>query len=159
MTEDRNSSYTSRRTNAESEWRSPFGATGNRNVTAAAPSTMSWTETACAQTQTTRTLTARYADRSTTTRTYTLPEPTVHTPTFTTHTYDLHDHLAFQRARVRSLALRTENLLDAQLAIRHLLFDPDVDRAWQIETAVDRVRRRFGQNAAGPATGAQLTGE
>ncbi|MEU2789758.1 helix-hairpin-helix domain-containing protein [Streptomyces sp. NPDC007100] len=97
------------------------------------------------------TLTVRYADRSTTTRTRRLPEPTAHGPALTDAAYALHAALGLQRARVRSVALRAEDLCRAELATRQLTFDPAEDKARRIEAAVDRARARFGEEAARPA--------
>ncbi|MEE1929263.1 hypothetical protein V1J52_13925 [Streptomyces sp. TRM 70351] len=97
------------------------------------------------------TLTVRYADRSTTTRSRTLPEPTAHTPALTALAYALHDALGLQRARVRSLALRAEDLTAAGLAARQLSLDPGEERARRAEAAADRARHRFGAGAAHPA--------
>jgi len=99
----------------------------------------------------TLTLTARYADHSTTTRTLTLPEPTAHTRTLTTHARTLHDRLALQRARLRTLTLHADNLLPTAHASRQLLLDPTDDKARRLEAAVDLIRKRFGTDAAHPA--------
>ncbi|UQA96281.1 DNA polymerase Y family protein [Streptomyces halobius] len=98
------------------------------------------------------TLTVRYADRSTTTRTRRLAEPTAHGPALTEAAYALHAALGLQRARVRSVALRAEDLCRAERAARQLTFDPVDDKAHRIETAVDRARARFGTTAAQPAS-------
>lgn len=97
------------------------------------------------------TLTVRYADRSTTSRTRRLPEPTAHGPTLTEAAYALHTSLGLQRARVRSVALRAEDLCRAELATRQLMFDPGDDKAHRVEAAVDRARARFGDAAVRPA--------
>ncbi|MFH8572173.1 DNA polymerase thumb domain-containing protein [Streptomyces sp. NPDC017993] len=97
------------------------------------------------------TLTVRYADRSTTTRTRRLAEPTAHGPALTEAAYALHAALGLQRARVRSVALRAEDLCRAELATRQLMFDPAEDKAHRIEAAVDRARARFGTAAVRPA--------
>ncbi|MGG7574737.1 DNA polymerase Y family protein [Streptomyces sirii] len=97
------------------------------------------------------TLTVRYADRSTTTRTRRLDEPTAHGPALTEAAYALHAALGLQRARVRSVALRAEDLCRAELASRQLTFDPSDDKAHRIEAAVDRARARFGTGAVRPA--------
>lgn len=99
----------------------------------------------------TLTLTVRYADRSTTTRTRTLPEPTAHTHSLTAFVHELHDRLALQRARVRALSLRAEDLITAELASRQLSFDPTDEKARRIEAATDRARDRFGPGAVHPA--------
>ncbi|UGY90580.1 DNA polymerase Y family protein [Streptomyces gobiensis] len=97
------------------------------------------------------TLTVRYADRSTTTRTRVLPEPTAHTPELTATAYALHNALGLQRARVRALALRAEDLTAAELASHQLSLDPGEEKARQAEAAADRARIRYGTGAAYPA--------
>ncbi|MDJ1136781.1 DNA polymerase Y family protein [Streptomyces iconiensis] len=96
-------------------------------------------------------LTVRYADRSATTRTRTLPEPTAHTPALAGTAYALHDALGLQRARVRSVTLRAEELTAAELAARQLSFDVREEKARRAEAAADRARGRFGACAARPA--------
>lgn len=100
-------------------------------------------------------LTVRYADRSATTRTRTLPEPTAHTPALARAAYALHDALGLQRARVRGVALRAEELTAAELATRQLSFDVREEKARRAEAAADRARDRFGAYAVRPA-GAEL---
>lgn len=97
------------------------------------------------------TLTVRYADRAVTTRTRTLPEPSAHTPVLTAAAYALHDALGLQRARVRALALRAEELMPAELATLQLSLDPREEKARRAEAAADRARLRFGASAAHPA--------
>ncbi|MBW1602216.1 hypothetical protein JJV70_08845 [Streptomyces sp. JJ66] len=97
------------------------------------------------------TLTVRYADRSTTTRTRALPEPTAHTAALTALAYALHDALGLQRARVRALTLRADDLTAADLASRQLSLDPREEKARRAEAAADRARNRFGAGAAHPA--------
>ncbi|UCM87103.1 DNA polymerase Y family protein [Streptomyces marincola] len=99
----------------------------------------------------TLTLTVRYADRSTTVRSRTLAEPTAHTPALAGAAYALHDALGLQRARVRAVALRAEDLADAAHTTRQLSLDPADERRRRAEAAADRARRRFGRRAAGPA--------
>ncbi|MGK5632001.1 DNA polymerase Y family protein [Streptomyces sp. URMC 123] len=94
------------------------------------------------------TLTVRYADRSTTTRTRALAEPTAHTPALTEAAYALHAALGLQRARVRALSLRAEDLTGADHAAHQLSLDPEDEKARRVEAAVDRARARFGHHAA-----------
>ncbi|MEU5837838.1 helix-hairpin-helix domain-containing protein [Streptomyces diacarni] len=96
-------------------------------------------------------LTVRYADRSATTRTRALAEPTAHTPALAAAAYALHDALGLQRARVRGIALRAEELTAAERASRQLSFDVRDEKARRAEAAGDRARRRFGTAAARPA--------
>lgn len=97
------------------------------------------------------TLTARYADRSSTTRTRTLPEPTNHSPVLASAALGLLTTLGLQRARVRSFAIRADDLLPAGTAHRQLSLDPGDGRARAAEAAADRARRRFGPQAVRPA--------
>jgi DNA polymerase-4 len=102
----------------------------------------------------TLTLTVRYADRtgySAITRTRKLREPTAHTRSLTALAYELHDRLALQRARVRALSLRAEDLIAAELASRQLAFDPTDEKAHRLEAAADRARDRFGPRTVHPA--------
>ncbi|MEU6231247.1 ImpB/MucB/SamB family protein [Streptomyces sp. NPDC047042] len=96
-------------------------------------------------------LTVRYADHSSTTRTCTLPEPTDHSPALAATALGLLAALGLQRARVRSYAIRADNLLPADSTYRQLSLDPGDDRARAAEAAADRARRRFGPGAVGPA--------
>ncbi|MFK0127090.1 DNA polymerase thumb domain-containing protein [Streptomyces nigra] len=99
----------------------------------------------------TLTLTVRYADRSSTSRFRTLPEATAHTPTLTRTARALFEGLGLQRARVRTITL-TGELGDSASAVRQLTLDPDDNKAYRVEAAADRARRRFGQDAVLPAT-------
>ncbi|MCX4822057.1 hypothetical protein OG883_19630 [Streptomyces sp. NBC_01142] len=97
-------------------------------------------------------LTVRYADRSTTTRARVLREPTAHSATLTDAAYRIHESLGLQRARVRSLALRAEDLTPAERAARQLTFDPADERSRRIEAVADRARARFGPQAVVPGS-------
>lgn len=107
------------------------------------------------QTARTLTLTVRYADRSTTTRSRTLPEPTAHTPVLAAAAHALHDVLGLQRARVRTVSLRADDLADAGRAHQQLTLDPRDERRRAAEAAADRARRKFGAAVVGPAGAAQ----
>ncbi|MEV0263283.1 helix-hairpin-helix domain-containing protein [Streptomyces sp. NPDC050617] len=96
-------------------------------------------------------LTVRYADGSTTVRARAFEEPTAHTPALTAAAYALHAALGLERARVRAVALRAEDLRDADRTARQLTFDPADDKARRAWAAVDRARARFGAAAVGPA--------
>ncbi|WP_128436897.1 DNA polymerase Y family protein [Streptomyces cyaneus] len=98
----------------------------------------------------TLTLTARYADRSSTTRSRTLKEPTAHSAALTRAAYGMYDALGLQRARVRSLALRAEGLDPAEHASYQLTFDPLDEKARRIEEVADRARAKFGARAVMP---------
>ncbi|MFB7483645.1 hypothetical protein ACFUEM_34155 [Streptomyces anulatus] len=97
------------------------------------------------------TITIRYADGDTTTRTRTLPEATHHTRLLARSAYDLYETLGLQRARVRSITLRGENLSPAEHAARQLTFDHTIDKKLLIEAVQDRARRRYGTDVINPA--------
>ncbi|MDQ0701180.1 hypothetical protein [Streptomyces sp. W4I9-2] len=97
------------------------------------------------------TITVRYADGSTTTRTRTLPEATHHTSLLARSAYDLYETLGLQRARVRSITLRGDNLTPAAHATRQLTFDHTIDKTLLIEAVQDRARRRYGTDMIKPA--------
>jgi hypothetical protein len=98
----------------------------------------------------TLTLTVRYADRSATTRSRTLKEPTAHSADLTRTAYALYEALGLQRARVRTLVLRAEDLTPADQASHQLTFDPTDEKARRIEEVADRARAKFGPRAVMP---------
>ncbi|EFL27267.1 hypothetical protein SSOG_06981 [Streptomyces himastatinicus ATCC 53653] len=52
---------------------------------------------------------------------------------------------------MRSVALRAEGLMGAELASHQLSFDAADDKARRAEAAADRARARFGVSAVRPA--------
>ncbi|WP_331762238.1 hypothetical protein OG612_44855 (plasmid) [Streptomyces sp. NBC_01527] len=98
------------------------------------------------------TLTVRYADRSHTTRTRSLAEPTAHTPALADTGLALLASLGLQRARVRAISVRAEQLQPAESATHQLTLDPTDERTRDLEAAIDRARARYGFRAAGPAS-------
>ncbi|MFF9584740.1 hypothetical protein [Streptomyces achromogenes] len=100
----------------------------------------------------TLTLTVRYADRSATTRGRALKEPTAHSAALTRTAYGMYEALGLQRARVRALALRAEDLTPADRAAHQLTFDPVDEKTRRIEETADRARAKFGPQAAFPGT-------
>lgn len=103
-------------------------------------------------------LSVRYADRSTSSRSRTLPEPTAHTRPLATTAYELYDLLALQRARVRSISLRAQDLRPATEATEQLTLDPADDRTRAIEAVTDRARIRYGPGTIRPAALATTRG-
>lgn len=97
-------------------------------------------------------LTVRCADRTTLTRTRTLAEPTAHSAALTAAAYALYEGLGLQRARVRALSLRAEDLTSAERAARQLSLDPEDEKARRLEAVTDRVRARFGPHAIARGT-------
>lgn len=104
-----------------------------------------------AQVATGLTITIRYADGATTPRTRALPEATHHTTLLARSAYDLYETLGLQRARVRGIALRGENLCPTEHATRQLTFDHTIDKTLLIEAVQDRARRRYGTDIIKPA--------
>ncbi|CAM5449833.1 DNA polymerase Y family protein [Streptomyces fumanus] len=98
------------------------------------------------------TLTVRYADRSATVRTRTLREPTAHSAALTDAAHAMYEALGLQRARVRALALRAEDLTPAEQATHQLTFDPVDEKVRRIEQVADRARARFGPRAVMPGS-------
>ncbi|MFE9468839.1 hypothetical protein ACFYNW_35470 [Streptomyces virginiae] len=94
----------------------------------------------------------RYADRSTSTRSRTLAEATARTGPIATTAYELYDLLALQRARVRTISLRAQDLRPASEATQQLTLDPGDDRALALEAVTDRARARYGPATIRPAT-------
>ncbi|MEU6313554.1 hypothetical protein [Streptomyces sp. NPDC047014] len=97
-------------------------------------------------------LTVRCADRTTLTRTRTLAEPTAHSAVLTATAYALYAGLGLQRARVRALSLRAEELFPAERAARQLSLDPGDEKARRLEAVTDEVRARFGPGAIARGT-------
>lgn len=97
-------------------------------------------------------LTVRCADRTTLTRTRKLAEPTAHSAALTEAAYALYAGLGLQRARVRALSLRAEELTPAERAAHQLSLDPEDEKARRLEAVTDRVRARFGPRAIGRGT-------
>ncbi|MFF1400442.1 hypothetical protein ACFVZD_42640 [Streptomyces sp. NPDC058287] len=75
------------------------------------------------------TLTVRYADRTSTTRGRAPPEPTAHSPALTSLAYSLYTALGLERARVRHITLRADQLAPDEHAHRQLLLDESDDKA------------------------------
>jgi DNA polymerase-4 len=98
------------------------------------------------------TLTVRYADGSASTRGHALPEPTAHSAALARAAYAMYERLGLQRARVRGVRLRAEQLRPAGEATRQLSLDPRGDRDRAVEAAADRARARFGPDAVFPAS-------
>ncbi|MEV0990948.1 hypothetical protein [Streptomyces sp. NPDC049949] len=97
-------------------------------------------------------LSVRYADGTSSTRSRTLPEATAHTHPLTSAAYELYDLLGLQRARVRGISLRAQDLRPATRASQQLTLDPADDRALAVEAVADLARARYGPGAIRPAT-------
>ncbi|MGW6357816.1 DNA polymerase Y family protein [Streptomyces sp. NPDC055092] len=93
------------------------------------------------------TLTVRYADR--TTRSRALPEPSAHPPALA---YSLYTSLGLERARVRQLTMRADQLGPDETAHHQLRLDDGDDKARRIEAVTDAARSRFGPHVITAAT-------
>jgi DNA polymerase-4 len=95
------------------------------------------------------TLGVAFADGSRIERTRTLREPTAHTADLRTVAFAVFDSLGLQRARVRGLTLRTEQLTAG--APQQITLDHGRENRLLLEPVVDRLNKRFGQHAVVPA--------
>lgn len=80
-----------------------------------------------------------------------MAEPTAHTLGLAATGRELLALLALERARVRAISLRAEQLAPAEDATRQLTFDTRDDEVRDLEAALDRARTRYGPGIAGAA--------
>ncbi|NWF30927.1 hypothetical protein HW130_32575 [Streptomyces sp. PKU-EA00015] len=100
------------------------------------------------------TLTVTFADRTQLHRSRRLPGgPSAHTDDLRDAAYEVYRSLGLQRARVRAVALRCEQLVDAATVAEQLSFDVGREHRLQAEQAIDALNARFGSGTAGPAAG------
>jgi DNA polymerase-4 len=91
------------------------------------------------------TLKVRYADFETLSRRLTLPEPTAHGKTLYRAARDLLQRTEAGERPVRLLGLSVAGLEDTAARQPALFPDPDEQRQTALDTALDRLNRRFGQ--------------
>ena len=97
------------------------------------------------------TIKVRFADFTTITRSKTLPEPTDVGRVVYETASGLYDALGLERARLRLVGVRVEQITDAGSQPRQLLLG-EPDQGWrEAEQAVDQAARRFGAGAVRPA--------
>jgi DNA polymerase-4 len=94
----------------------------------------------------------RFADFSTITRARTLRESTDVARDIYATARSLFCALGLDRARIRLVGVRVEQLVEASTEARQLLLDEPVHGWREAERAVDRAARRFGSGAVRPAT-------
>ncbi|MDP9181657.1 MAG: DNA polymerase IV [Actinomycetota bacterium] len=93
----------------------------------------------------------RFADFTTITRSKTLPEATDVARVVYDTAMSLYDALGLERARLRLVGVRVEQLQEASAQTRQLLLG-ERDQGWrEAEQAVDRAAHRFGVGAVRPA--------
>lgn len=97
------------------------------------------------------TLTVRYADESATTRSKAPLSPTDQAADIVNIAGLIYQAFGLQRARVRGIDLRAEELVDRELDHRQLSLDPRDHRLENLLAAADRARTRFGASAVIPA--------
>lgn len=97
------------------------------------------------------TLTLRFARGASWEKTRRLAEPTGHDDDLRTLAYQLMDAAALQRGRLTGLALRGEDLVDADQIAQQISFDDAREARLVAEAAIDRVRQKFGPRIIGPA--------
>lgn len=93
----------------------------------------------------------RMSDRSLLTRSRKLPAPTAHSPDLRDCAYGIFNGLHLQRARVRAVTVRADQLLDADRVAEQISLDRTEENVRRIETAIDRANRRFGAGSVKPA--------
>lgn len=101
--------------------------------------------------QAARALTLSFAGGPKWEKTRRLTEPSAHEDDLRLLTYQLMDAAGLQRARLTGLALRGEDLVDADQAAEQLSLDTARQARLVAESAADRIRAKFGPGAIGPA--------
>lgn len=89
----------------------------------------------------------RFADRSTTSRARALREATDHTATLQHRIHDLYNGLGLQRARLRAMSIRAQDLRPVESATVQLSLDPQVNLRRRLDAVADRAAHRFGPGA------------
>ncbi|MFJ8787383.1 hypothetical protein [Streptomyces sp. NPDC102476] len=97
------------------------------------------------------TLTLKFAGGSSWEKTRRLTAPSAHEDDLRQLAYQLMDAAGLQRGRLTGLALKGEDLIDADQAPRQLSLDDSREARLAAETAIDRVRDKFGPRVIGPA--------
>ncbi|MEW1700647.1 hypothetical protein [Streptomyces sp. NPDC091278] len=104
-------------------------------------------------------MTVTLADRSQVHRSRQLPGgPSAHTEDLRDTAYEMFRALGFQRARVRGIALRCEQLVDAAAVAEQLSFDQGRERRLRAEKAIDLLNARFGYGTVEPAASYRQAG-
>ncbi|RSN90109.1 hypothetical protein DMH26_28545, partial [Streptomyces sp. WAC 05379] len=98
------------------------------------------------------TLTLTFAGGGRWEKTRRLAEPSAHDDDLRLTAYQLMDAAALQRGRLMALALKGDDLLDADQVAQQITLDDAREARLVAEAAIDRVRGKFGPRVIGPAT-------
>ncbi|MFE6520862.1 hypothetical protein [Streptomyces sp. NPDC057794] len=98
------------------------------------------------------TLTLKFAGGGRWEKTRRLSEPSAHDDDLRTAAYQLMDAAGLQRGRLTGLALKGEDLIDADQVAEQISLDGAREARLVAEAAIDRVRDKYGPGIIGPAT-------
>ncbi|MFF4354946.1 hypothetical protein [Streptomyces sp. NPDC001530] len=93
----------------------------------------------------------RFAGGAAWEKTRRLAEPAGHDDDLRTLAYQLTDAAGLQRGRLTGLALRGEDLVDADQIAQQISFDDAREARLVAEAVIDHVREKFGPRIIGPA--------